>query len=64
VAKALADLQDLTQPQRAALGAVEADEKLRETFYLTGGTLLKALGIVLLANQTTWIFLPSPTLIL
>lgn len=42
----LADLRDLTSPQRTVLEAVEADRSLRETFYLTGGTLLKALGIV------------------
>lgn len=46
MAKKLTDLQDLTQPQRSVLEAVEADKSLHETFFLTGGTLLKARGIV------------------
>src|SRR3989338_3772748 len=40
------DFQDLTEPQQAFLGAVHDDAKLRKTFFFTGGTLLKARGIV------------------
>lgn len=42
----LTDLQELTEPQRAVLELVASDTELVATFYLTGGTLLKALGIV------------------
>lgn len=42
----LADLVDLTPEQLLALSALERDRDLRQTFYFTGGTLLKALGIV------------------
>ena len=37
---------DLTNEQRALLEAFERDQDLCKTFYLIGGTLLKALGIV------------------
>lgn len=40
------DLQDLTEPQQRVLHAFESDQELTDTFFLTGGTLLKALGIV------------------
>lgn len=39
-------LVDLTVEQRAVLEAFECDTELSHTFYLIGGTLLKALGIV------------------
>lgn len=42
----LSDFVDLTSEQRAVLEAFERDEALCQTFYFTGGTLLKALGIV------------------
>lgn len=42
----LADLQDLTDPQRTILEALAKTPELSDIFYLTGGTLLKALGIV------------------
>lgn len=40
------DLQDLTKPQRQFLARIEHDALFTERFYLTGGTLLKALGVV------------------
>lgn len=40
------DFVDLTDPQRELLEAFERDVDLCQTFYFTGGTLLKALGIV------------------
>ena len=40
------DFQDITEPQRTFLMAVHDDVRLRETFFFTGGTLLKARGIV------------------
>lgn len=40
------DLQDLTKLQRQLLVRIEQDTLFTERFYLTGGTLLKALGIV------------------
>ncbi|MEK7137187.1 MAG: nucleotidyl transferase AbiEii/AbiGii toxin family protein [Patescibacteria group bacterium] len=42
----LDDLQDLTPVQRALLARLEREERFTEHFYFTGGTLLKALGIV------------------
>lgn len=42
----LDDFKNLTSIQQQILGLVADDDKLRQTFYLTGGTLLKALGIV------------------
>lgn len=42
----LSDFVDLTDEQHAVLQAFECDDALCKTFYLTGGTLLKALGIV------------------
>jgi predicted nucleotidyltransferase component of viral defense system len=42
----LSDFIDLTDEQRAVLEAFERDPELCATFYFTGGTLLKALGIV------------------
>lgn len=44
--KSLTELRDLTEPQRRVLEVVSGDESLVSVFYLTGGTLLKALGIV------------------
>lgn len=41
----LAELRDLTAPQRRTLEAVSRTPTLAETFYLTGGTLLKTRGI-------------------
>ena len=41
----LSDFVDLTAEQRAVLEAFERDVDLCQTFYFTGGTLLKALGI-------------------
>jgi len=46
MAYTLSDFVDLTKEQRAILEAFEGDETLCQTFYFTGGTLLKALGIV------------------
>lgn len=46
MASSLADLQDLTAPQQAILEGMAAQPLLTQTFYLTGGTLLKARGIV------------------
>lgn len=43
---ALEDFIDLTPVQQKIIGLFEKDQVLRDTFYLTGGTLLKALGIV------------------
>lgn len=43
---AIEDLIDLTPEQRKIIDVFEGDQVLRDTFYLTGGTLLKALGIV------------------
>jgi hypothetical protein len=40
------ELQDLTEPQLEVIKNVADDVELARTFYLTGGTLLKALGIV------------------
>ncbi len=42
----LNDLRDLTDTQRKALEVVESEPRLFEIFYLTGGTLLKGLGVV------------------
>lgn len=44
--RTLADFVDLTEPQRTALARLEREERFTRTFYFTGGTLLKALGIV------------------
>lgn len=41
----LTELQDLTAPQRSVLAALGHEPILADTFYLTGGTLLKARGI-------------------
>lgn len=43
---ALNDLQDLTPVQRTLLKRLEREKRFTEHFYFTGGTLLKALGIV------------------
>lgn len=40
------ELQDLTEPQLVVIKGVVADADLAKAFYLTGGTLLKALSIV------------------
>lgn len=40
------DFQNLSEPQNVLLRAVHDDTHLRETFFFTGGTLLKARGIV------------------
>ena len=40
------DFRDLTPPQRAILARFEREERFTRMFYFTGGTLLKALGIV------------------
>lgn len=42
----LADFQDLTPVQRLLLERLEQEKRFTDTFYFTGGTLLKALGIV------------------
>jgi len=42
----ISDFVDLTAEQRTVLEAFERDTTLCDTFYFTGGTLLKALGIV------------------
>ena len=42
----LHDFVDLTPEQQEIIGIFESDQALCDTFYLTGGTLLKALGIV------------------
>lgn len=42
----LSDLVDLTDIQRSVVEMVAKDELLAKTFFLTGGTLLKARGIV------------------
>ena len=44
--RTLNDFQDLTPSQRAILERFEREERFTKTFYFTGGTLLKALGIV------------------
>lgn len=44
--QSIADFKDLTEPQLRFLSRVEQDKEFTETFFLTGGTLLKALGIV------------------
>ncbi len=41
----LDSLQDLTETQRRVLEGIEREPTLTQTFYLTGGTLLKAVGI-------------------
>lgn len=46
MARSIDELQDLTEPQLAVIKQVAADADLAKVFYLTGGTLLKALGIV------------------
>ncbi len=46
MAHTLTDLQHLTDPQQAVLQAVSSNEDINSTFFLTGGTLLKALDIV------------------
>lgn len=46
MAHTLSDFVDLTDEQRVVLEAFERDDALCQTFYFTGGTLLKALGIV------------------
>lgn len=46
MSQAIADFQDLTESQTRVIQAVESDQTLTDTFYLTGGTLLKARGIV------------------
>lgn len=46
MAKSITDFQDLTQPQQKLLSVVEQDKNFTDTFFFTGGTLLKALGIV------------------
>lgn len=46
MAHTLSDFVDLTNEQRVVLEAFERDGALCKTFYFTGGTLLKALGIV------------------
>ena len=43
---AMTDFQDLTEPQRRLLLRLEKEQCFTEHFYFTGGTLLKALGIV------------------
>jgi hypothetical protein len=42
----ITDFVDLTAEQRLILEAFEQEESVCQTFYFTGGTLLKALGIV------------------
>ena len=42
----MSDFRDLTPPQRAILARFEREKRFTRTFYFTGGTLLKALGIV------------------
>lgn len=42
----LSDLVDLTDVQRSVVEMVEKDDLLAKTFFLTGGTLLKARSIV------------------
>lgn len=42
----LKDFVDLTDEQASIISLVECDPELTKTFYLTGGTLLKARGIV------------------
>ncbi len=42
----ITDFKDLTEPQSSFLSRVEQDEKFTDIFFHTGGTLLKALGIV------------------
>lgn len=42
----LAELRDLTAPQRTVLELVGHEPSIATTFYLAGGTLLKARGIV------------------
>lgn len=42
----LRDFQDLTAPQATLLERLERSPEFTERFYFTGGTLLKALGIV------------------
>lgn len=46
MAHSINDFVDLTTEQRAVLETFERDDALCQTFYFTGGTLLKALGIV------------------
>ncbi|MBI4599300.1 nucleotidyl transferase AbiEii/AbiGii toxin family protein [Candidatus Uhrbacteria bacterium] len=46
MAYSIKDFVDLTVEQRAVLEAFGRDDALCKTFYFTGGTLLKALGIV------------------
>ena len=46
MARSIDELQDLTEPQLAVIKQVADDAELAKVFYLTGGTLLKALGIV------------------
>src|SRR3989344_6758361 len=43
---AMTDFQDLTETQRRLLLRLEKEQCFTEHFYFTGGTLLKALGIV------------------
>lgn len=46
MSRSVADFRDLTPAQHRLLTRVEREEKFTRHFYLTGGTLLKALGIV------------------
>ncbi len=46
MAYSIKDFVDLTAEQRAVLEAFESNDALCKTFYFTGGTLIKALGIV------------------
>lgn len=46
MSRSISDFQDLTPAQHRLLTRVEREEKFTQHFYLTGGTLLKALGIV------------------
>jgi predicted nucleotidyltransferase component of viral defense system len=46
MSREIGDFENLTKPQSDFLGRAEQDKQFTETFFLTGGTLLKALGIV------------------
>ncbi len=46
MSKSIQDFKDLTDSQLAFLSCVEKDKEFTDVFFLTGGTLLKALGIV------------------
>lgn len=56
----LSDFVDLTDEQRTVLETFERDNALCQTFYFTGGTLLKALGIVPRTSNDLDFFMSSP----